>query len=597
MAITPFTLKTAINSPEKSRTKAIVGDVSIPDLHPLKTLRRYTINLDKAPPDDTLFSGLTAKILLQADAIPWRKFGGRVIYAATDPAAFTPPENLPLNTETTSVALASRESIRRAINTQFADTLMQDAHAFCPAEYSCRDFNINTGSMLFYLGAVAILVAIIQFPMAFLSAAMIWVMIASLATTTLRISAVLAWRKDKYLPPSLPENYISIAQHRGRPKVTILVPLFHEGAILPHLIKTLSNLDYPRESFEVKFLLEAVDEITAAAIAKITLPEFIECLTVPEDWLQTKPKAMNYALPFCDGEIIGVYDAEDRPESDQILKIVDHFMAAPADVACLQGYLDFYNSRHNWLARCFTMEYATWFRVILKGIQRLRIPIPLGGTTVFFRRDILEEIGGWDAHNVTEDADLGMRLARFGYRCEMVNTTTWEEATARPLPWIRQRSRWLKGYAITWATHMRNPLKLWNDLGVVSFMGFQTIFLGGLSAFLAGPMFWALWLSYFGLPVIPIDTLPFGLWWLFAGTLIVGQVTMFSVMFLAIWNRERKHLTPYFLALPFYWPLGTFAAYKAIAELFYAPFYWDKTAHGIATEDHSPSASSRKRVS
>ncbi|MHA1129101.1 MAG: glycosyltransferase family 2 protein [Alphaproteobacteria bacterium] len=471
---------------------------------------------------------------------------------------------------------------------------MEKAHVLCPEEYSCRNFKIPARSFLYILGVIALIIA---FPIVSLSFAMIWVLFANLATTSLRISAVIAWRNDRLLPVSLPDNYVSLSKHRDRPKVTILVPLFHEDTVLPRLIETLSNLDYPRESFEVKFLLEEVDNLTTAAIKKINLPDFIECLTIPKDWLQTKPKAMNYALPFCDGEIIGIYDAEDRPEPDQILKVVDHFMVAPADVACVQGYLDFYNSRHNWLARCFTMEYATWFRVILKGIQRLRIPIPLGGTTVFFRRDILEKIGGWDAHNVTEDADLGMRLARFGYRCEMVNTTTWEEANARPLPWVRQRSRWLKGYAITWATHMRNPLKLWRDLGFISFIGFQIIFLGGLSAFLAGPIFWALWLSCFSLPIIPISALPAGLWELFAATLIVGQVTMFTVMLLAIGNSKRKHLLPYFLALPFYWPLGTFAAYKAIAELFYAPFYWDKTAHGVTSDDHSPSASSRKRVS
>ena len=143
---------------------------------------------------------------------------------------------------------------------------------------------------------------------------------------------------------------------------------------------------------------------------------------------------MNYALPFCRGDIVGIYDAEDRPDPGQIRAVVQHLQAAPPEVACVQGYLDFYNSADNWLARCFTLEYAIWFRVVLLGVQRLGLPIPLGGTSVFFRRGVLEQIGAWDAHNVTEDADLGMRLARFGYRCEMIASTTWEEANCRVRP-------------------------------------------------------------------------------------------------------------------------------------------------------------------
>jgi cellulose synthase/poly-beta-1,6-N-acetylglucosamine synthase-like glycosyltransferase len=410
-------------------------------------------------------------------------------------------------------------------------------------------------------------------------------MAANLATTLLRFSALLAWRKDNELPSWLPENETHNSANRQKLKVTILVPLFKEGAVLPRLINTLERLEYPHELLEIKFLLEEVDTLTTEALSRLSIPDFIQCITIPQDWLQTKPKAMNYALPYCTGDIVGIYDAEDRPDPDQICKVVDHFLAAPANVACVQGYLDFYNSQSNWIARCFTIEYATWFRVILKGIQNLGLPIPLGGTTVFFRRSILEEIGGWDAHNVTEDADLGMRLARFGYRCEMVNTTTWEEANNVPLAWVRQRSRWLKGFAMTWATHMRSPAGLYRDLGLTGFIGFQVILLGGLSAFLAAPIFWALWLTHFSIPVIPIDVIPTALWWIFAIIMVSGQVVMLTAIFRATMHKHLRHLIPYILALPLYWPLGMLASYKAVAELFFAPFYWDKTFHGRNDED------------
>jgi cellulose synthase/poly-beta-1,6-N-acetylglucosamine synthase-like glycosyltransferase len=98
--------------------------------------------------------------------------------------------------------------------------------------------------------------------------------------------------------------------------------------------------------------------------------------------------------------------------------------------------------------------------------------LPLGGTTLFFRRHILEELGGWDAHNVTEDADLGVRLARKGYKTELVSTVTYEEANCKAWPWVKQRSRWLKGFLITYFVHMRRPRRLLSDLGLRRFFGF-----------------------------------------------------------------------------------------------------------------------------
>ncbi len=465
------------------------------------------------------------------------------------------------------------------------DALLETARNLCPEEFSCRNFRIAPFKPTFLIGLALILTSLVTFPEAWFVGVLIWVMVLNLATTILRLSALLAWRKDNPLPRWLPDNATYIGAKRHTLKVTLLVPLFKEVAVLPSLIGTLEKLEYPPELLEVKFLLEEVDTITADALSHLTLPDFIQCITVPKDWLQTKPKAMNYALPFCTGDILGIYDAEDRPDPDQIQKVADHFLSAPKNVACVQGYLDFYNSRSNWISRCFTIEYATWFRIILKGIQTIGLPIPLGGTTVFFRRSILEEIGGWDAHNVTEDADLGMRLVRFGYRCEMVNTTTWEEANNLPIAWVRQRSRWLKGFAMTWATHMRNPARLYQGLGFMGFISFQVILLGGLSAFLAVPVFWALWLASFSTAHISFGAIPTSLWWVFSIILISGQVVMLTAIFRATMHKHLRHLIPYILMLPLYWPLGMLAAYKAVVELFFAPFYWDKTFHGRGDED------------
>lgn len=552
---------------------------------PVKRQPEYRINLDEARPDPTLFDGFTASELIKAKAVPWRMFNKRIIFAALDPDTFTPPDNLPTAVQSISIGAADLPSIHRAISSNYATDMLEQAQTICPERYSCRNFNINFKGLFAPMLIVGVLAVAFFFPIIALSVAMIWVLISSLATTTLRLSAIWAWRQDHKLPAFLTESLVSIFKDRPPLTVTLLVPLFDEEMVLPRLIKNLSALDYPKSALKVMFLLEESDTRTKTALKALKLSEFIDYLEIPKDWLQTKPKAMNYALPFCDGDIIGIYDAEDRPDTDQIQKVVNHFNGAPENVACVQGYLDFYNSRDNWIARCFTIEYSTWFRVLLKGIQSLNIPIPLGGTTVFFRREVLKKVGGWDAHNVTEDADLGIRLARFGYKTEIVSTTTWEEANFRALPWIRQRSRWLKGYAITWCTHMRDPARLYYDLGLKRFIGFHVVFLGGLSAFLAGPIFWLLWLSQLGAPVIPISALPAGLWWLFAGTLALGQFVMLGAMVLATWRKSKRHLIPFFLALPFYWPMGTIAVYKAIAELVFAPFYWDKTPHGISQED------------
>ena len=219
--------------------------------------------------------------------------------------------------------------------------------------------------------------------------------------------------------------------------------------------------------------------------------------------------------------------------------------------------------------------------MLLKGVSRLGFPIPLGGTTVFFRRSVLEKVGCWDAHNVTEDADLGIRLARFGYRSEMVDTTTMEEANCLPGAWIKQRSRWLKGYAITWATHMRDPVGLMRDLGVGGFVGFQILFLGALTGYLTAPIMWGLWLVGFGIE-LPLETImPISVWWFLFGTMVISQLVFWAVAIVAVSARARLHLLMFIPTIGLYFPLGTLAAYKAFLELFKAPFFWDKTRHGL----------------
>jgi cellulose synthase/poly-beta-1,6-N-acetylglucosamine synthase-like glycosyltransferase len=303
-------------------------------------------------------------------------------------------------------------------------------------------------------------------------------------------------------------------------------------------------------------------------------------VTVPPGEIRTKPRALNYALDVARGRIIGVWDAEDAPEADQIDRVVAEFLRRDPKVACLQGRLAWYNARRNWLTRCFAIEYATWFRIVLPGLARIGWPVPLGGTSVFFRRAALEELGGWDAHNVTEDADLGLRLARRGYRTEIVDTITYEEATARLAPWIRQRSRWLKGYAMTYAVHMRSPRRLLADLGPWRFLGVQVVFLATLSQFVLAPLLWSFWPAAFGLwhpfgAVLPPDW-PRAIALLFLG----AEAVSLAVGLIAVSERGQRDMMPVVLTLSCYFPFATLAAAKAAWELAFRPFFWDKTAHG-----------------
>jgi cellulose synthase/poly-beta-1,6-N-acetylglucosamine synthase-like glycosyltransferase len=242
--------------------------------------------------------------------------------------------------------------------------------------------------------------------------------------------------------------------------------------------------------------------------------------------------------------------------------------------------LDFYNPQTNWLARCFTMEYAAWFRVVLPGLARLGLPVPLGGTTLFFRRAALEAVGGWDAHNVTEDADLGMRLYRRGYRTEVIRTVTREEANCHTLPWIRQRSRWIKGYMMTWRVHMRDPVRLWRDLGPRGFFGFQVLFLGSILHALLAPVLISFWLCTAGLPHAVGSALPAAAFLTLFGLFLLAEAANITIGVIAL-RRSGQRIHPlWLLTLHVYHPLASLAAMKALWEVLRRPFFWDKTRHG-----------------
>lgn len=527
-------------------------------------------------PDPALAAAYGPARCLADGVLPWAWNRGELLVATESPrhlarardsltARFGPflrPVELP------------RPQIETAVLSQHGPALARAAETRCPAAQSCRALDPRRLALTFAALAATLLLAALAAPQAMLLAAFALALLALLANTALKIAAALAalHSPPRPEPAPLPDTDL--------PRISLLIALFRESDIAARLIRRLERLDYPRDRLEVLLLVEDDDTPTRDALVAATLPAWMRVIPVPAGTIRTKPRALNLALDAAQGDIIGVYDAEDAPEPDQLRTVAAAFAAAPAQVACLQAALDFYNPRRNWLSRCFTLEYAQWFRLILPGLERLRLPLPLGGTSVFFRRAPLAALGGWDAHNVTEDADLGIRLARHGLTTRMIPSTTHEEANCRALPWVRQRSRWIKGYLMTWLVHMQSPRRLLRDLGPRGFAGFQILFLGTLAQTLLGPLLLSLWSVPlgFGHPVQAL--LPAGAL-LSLGLLLLTVEAVSTLLLLAALRRSGQPVSPLWIpTLHAYFPLGTLAAAKALAEVVTRPFYWDKTCHG-----------------
>ncbi len=367
------------------------------------------------------------------------------------------------------------------------------------------------------------------------------------------------------------------------PVYTVLVPMYKEPDVLPILAAALRKMDYPRSKLDIKLVLEADDQATIDAAKALALDATFEIIRVPPSLPKTKPKACNYALQFARGQYLTIYDAEDKPEPDQFKKALLTFRRLGPDTACVQARLNYFNAEENWLTRMFTLEYSLWFDMFLPALDRLRIPIPLGGTSNHFDLAKLRAVGAWDPFNVTEDADLGLRFAAMGYRVAVVNSVTYEEANSQTANWIRQRSRWIKGHMQTWLVNMRHPIELLRRVGFRGFCSLQLFIGGGILSALAYPFL-----------VIPF------LIWIFTRTaglaplfppqvrvvtflnLVVGNSFLVYLSMLAAAKRHHFALLPHALTVPAYWLLMSIAGYKGLWQLVTRPFYWEKTNHGIS---------------
>lgn len=368
------------------------------------------------------------------------------------------------------------------------------------------------------------------------------------------------------------------------PVYTIIVALYREKRVVSRLIDALSRLDYPAAKLDIKLVLEADDRETPAALASTRLPGCIEVLVAPPGLPRTKPRALNVALPLARGRFIVIYDAEDVPDPGQLRLAVDAFARLPQDVACLQARLTIDNTDDSWLTRLFTIEYAALFDVYNPGLAEIGSPIALGGTSNHFRTAALQQIHGWDAWNVTEDADLGIRLARLGYRVEDLPSSTLEEAPITLRAWMRQRTRWMKGFVQTWIVHSRHPGAALRQLGFWRLMGGAIVILGTVLSALLYPVFTGLFvlLWIWGKLVDPGSEGSRILFSIGVDLFCTGAAAVFLPAIVGLKRRRLWRLLPWVALLPVYYVLVSLAAWRSLWELAVAPFRWNKTSHGLA---------------
>lgn len=371
-----------------------------------------------------------------------------------------------------------------------------------------------------------------------------------------------------------------LPRHRLRddelPRYTILCALYREAAVVDALLAALRSLDYPRARLAIKLILEEDDPETLAAVRAAPHDPAVEVILVPPRGPRTKPKALAMALPFASGDLVVVYDAEDRPGAGQLREAAETFAAGEERLGCLQAPLAIVNERDGWLARFFAAEYDALFRVLLPAFAGAGLPLPLGGTSNHFRRAALDQSLGWDPYNVTEDADLGFRLARFGWRTGTITTPTREEAPPTFRGWFGQRSRWFKGWLQTLAVLARDPARLAGELGARGLVALVATLAGSLGSALVHLVCLLALLATCLVRGLPSWAGPWAI--VFA----LGYVGSIAYKTVGLARAGRLRLAPWLLLLPLAWIAMGLAALRAVVDLWRRPFHWEKTEHGVA---------------
>ncbi|MGO8738189.1 glycosyltransferase family 2 protein [Rhodoblastus sp.] len=436
----------------------------------------------------------------------------------------------------------------------------------------------NRLAVLFALTVLAGLLALSSELLAFTS---LFLSLLFLAGIYVRLCAFAASPAPAKPPPPLRE--------RDLPTYTIIAPMYREAGVAAQFLRAIGALDYPRAKLELKIVLEHDDTETARALRAAGLPPYAEIVVAPRGAPRTKPRALNVALPLARGRLLTIFDAEDRPEPGQLRAAAAAFAASEPSLACLQARLAIDNGGESWLSYFFALGYAALFDVINPGLAALGLPLPLGGTSNHFRTDLLRRVVGWDAWNVTEDADLGLRFARLGYGVGMLAATTFEDAPTDLAGWLGQRSRWMKGWMQTLAVFLRRPRKQVRRIGPVQ----NFAALSAMTSLVAGPLFGPFYIVRFihdlccGDLLAPQNPTRLAFAALSLGVGLFGLAALIAPMILGMKRRGLK-ASPLLVLGPLYLLLLSVAAWRALWEWTRRPFVWTKTEH-VARRSHAAS--------
>lgn len=538
--------------------------------------------------DPALANELEAREAIRHRVLPIRAGGGKAIVAMADPhdrrardyvEAWLRQRVVPILATPAAIRRRQEQVYRRQLE-QVSSALL---HAQAP-EYSAHVTLVRSQKVALVLLGLAMIPLIVIMRDAFF---------ISLAGAIITLyAAVVMFRTYVTVRGTRSEDLITVSRKEigaltDLPVYTILLPLYREGGVLPQLIRACRELDYPAAKLDIKLLLEEDDLDTREVVGRTPLPSNFDVLVVPVEGPRTKPKACNYGLQFARGEYCVIYDAEDIPAPDQLKKAIAVFRRSGTQVGCVQAKLNYYNPKQNLITKWFALEYTTWFDFFLPGLVDLALPVPLGGSSNHFRTRLLRELGAWDPNNVTEDADLGMRLHRAGYRTSLMDSTTLEEANSDFVNWMRQRSRWGKGYLISWLVLMRHPVRLLRDVGWRGFTAMQLTLGGTFGVAMLNLLVWLLTLLWVLAQFRIIGYLfPSGIYYVGMIELLFGN---FFFLFMSLWaadHRKSWDLTHAALLSPLYWLMASLAMIKAAIQTVSKPQFWEKTVHGLFDTGH-----------
>ncbi|MET0526638.1 MAG: glycosyltransferase [Nocardioides sp.] len=562
--------------------EAITEDVLVAALSEMYQMQR--VGLADFAPDLEVARRLPEHLALGLQAIPVAATDELVLLAAARP--LDPEQTLDVEEALGSPfrqLLANRteldQLIQRVHSEQYAEISTVSLMETQPEASAHTVFTGGQKATAVCLGIVTVLCAIV-WPMGTLVGFMAIFSLIYLLVSCYKLQ--LTFRAlGTQLETDVTEEQIHSLDDRTLPIYTILVPLYKEAGVVRRLVRGINELDWPRTRLDVKLLCEEDDTETIEMIRSLNLPPHFHLVIVPDSQPKTKPKACNYGLQLATGSFCVIFDAEDRPEADELKKAYLAFQNVAPNVACVQAKLNHFNQDQNMLTAWFANEYSMHFELVLPAMGAAGSPIPLGGTSNHFITSVLRELGAWDPFNVTEDADLGIRLHRQGYRTAMIDSTTLEEANSSVPNWIRQRSRWIKGYLQTWLVHMRSPGRLIHETGLRGFISFN-LTMGSAFVLLMNPIFWSLSTIYILTQAGFIQQMfPGFVFYAASALLFVGNFTFVYLNVAGSLQRGEFGLTRTALLSPLYWGLMSIAAWKGAIQLFTNPFYWEKTEHGL----------------